>query len=418
MSTKQILDFFIPEIHYSDEWTYRKHRVFVGVCLTSALYALIFAPLAIIEEYPGPLPVIFIFAAINIGLAFLVKQEVSLKILANIYIAVLALAESRIMYFSGAVYQTATDPQILALLPMMALLFLDFRHAIFWFFIGVGIIITFGILETNGVDFPIVMNPKYIAFQTIAAAAGHLLLIFMVINIFEGQKNAAFKRLSEKNKIIEEEKKRSDELLLNILPAEVMEELKATGKTHAKNYDLATVLFADFADFTGITEEMPPEELVSSIDEYFQMMDHIVTKHKVEKIKTVGDAYICAAGLGEGSNNNPVIMVDVALEIVAATKAMNKERYAQNKTIFTMRIGIHSGPLVAGVVGIKKFAYDIWGDTVNTAARMQQNGEPGKINISGTTRELIKHRFNCEYRGRMDAKHKGLIDMYFVDGKK
>jgi len=418
MILKSILDFFIPEVHSSDEWTYRKYRVFVGVCVTSALYAIIYAPLVIMEEYKGPLFVIFSFAALNFVLPFLVKQGFSLKILANIYIAALAIAETRIMYFSGGVYHTATDPQILALLAMMALLFLGFRFAVLWFFVGLGIIVTFGVLQSRGVEFPIDINPKYLLFQTVAASAGHLLLIFMVINIFEGQKNAAFKSLSEKNKIIEEEKKRSDDLLLNILPAEVMEELKATGKTHAKNYDLVTVLFADFADFTGITEEMPPEDLVSSIDAYFKMIDNIVTDYKVEKIKTVGDAYICAAGLGVGSNNNPVLMVEVAMEILAATTRINEERTAENKTVFEMRIGVHSGPLVAGVVGIKKFAYDIWGDTVNTAARMQQHGDPGKINISGTTRELVKHRFNCEHRGRIDAKHKGLIDMYYVGSKK
>ncbi|MEO7766523.1 MAG: adenylate/guanylate cyclase domain-containing protein, partial [Ferruginibacter sp.] len=326
MNVKQILDFFIPEMLYTDEWGNRQRRVFVGVCLTSAMYAIIYAPLVIWEEYHGPLPVIFAFAAINLILPFLVKQGVTLKILANVYIACLAMAESRIMYFSGAVYQTATDPQILALLPMIALLFLGLRYAIFWFFIGVGIIVTFGILETHGVNFPIDMNPKFIAFQTIAAAAGHLLLIFMVINIFEGQKNAAFKSLSEKNKIIEDAKKNSDDLLLNILPAEVVEELKNTGTTIAKNYDLVTVLFADFANFTAITEEMPPEELVSSLDDYFTMIDNIVARHNVEKIKTVGDAYICAAGLGNGNSSNPVLMVQAALDIVESIQMINEKR--------------------------------------------------------------------------------------------
>jgi class 3 adenylate cyclase len=418
MNFKFVFDYFIPQMPGADEWTYRKHRVFVGVCLVSALYALLYVPLVIVEEYHGPLTVIFLFAAINIFLPFFLRQNVSLKILANIYIAIFAIAEARIMYFSGAVYQTATDPQILALLPMMALLFLGFAEAIFWFLIGTGIIITFGILETHGVNFPIDMNPKYIPFQTVAAAAGHLLLILMVINIFENQKNAALHRLSEKNKIIEEEKKRSDDLLLNILPVEVMEELKQTGKTTARNYDLVTVLFADFKNFTSIIEELPPEELVSGIDEYFETFDKIIENYDIEKIKTVGDAYICASGLPVSNSNNPLIIVEAAIEMNEAINYLKTERTKKGKVSFDVRIGIHSGPLVAGVVGIKKFAYDIWGDTVNTAARMQQNGEAGKINISGTTHDLVKHRFRCTSRGRIEVKNKGAIEMYFVEEKK
>jgi len=242
--------------------------------------------------------------------------------------------------------------------------------------------------------------------------------MFTITMVMEIAFIGSLQKLGQKNNIIEEEKKRSDELLLNILLVEIMEELKATGKTQARNYDLVTVLFLDFMDFTSITEEMPPEELVSSIDSYFKLIDDIISKYPIEKIKTVGDAYICAAGLPLGSSDNPVIMIQAVMDVVAALNEMNEKRKADGKTVFEARMGVHSGPLVAGVVGVKKFAYDIWGDTVNTAARMQQNGEPGKINISGTTRELVKHRYICTYRGRIEVKHKGQIDMYFVEGKK
>jgi class 3 adenylate cyclase len=418
MLLENFINSFIPQKNLLDEWTFRKHRLFVSVSFISALYALFFLPTSLLENYYGAVYVILFFMFWNALFPFILRSGISLTILAYAYILVLALSLSAIMYISGGVYHTATDPQLMVLLPVMALLFINFRAALLWFFIAVAIVATFGAMQLYGVSFDIKMNYKYIQLQNLLAVCGHIVLVFMVINIFEKQKNLAFGRLLEKNKIIEKEKQRSDELLLNILPSEVVEELKETGKTTAKNYDLVTVLFADFVDFTTITEEMEPEELVSGIDDYFQLIDNIITRYNVEKIKTVGDAYICAAGLGSNNSDNPVLMVNVALDIFDAIHLNNQKRKAQNKVWFEMRIGIHSGPVVAGVVGIKKFSYDIWGDTVNTAARMQQHGEPGKINISSTTHDLIKHRFDCIYRGRMEAKHKGLIDMYFVEGKK
>jgi len=248
----------------------------------------------------------------------------------------------------------------------------------------------------------------------IIIAAISLSLMSIIAVLFIGRQKT-LRELAAKNKIIEEEKKRSDDLLLNILPEDVMRELKAHGKTQARNYSKATVLFADIKDFTGISERMTPDELIASLDEYFEAFDNIIEKYGIEKIKTIGDAYVCAGGVPTKSDDNADLVVKAALEFMQIIDQKRAERNKVGKIPFEFRIGIHTGQLVAGVIGVRKFAYDIWGDTVNTAARMQQHGEAGKINVSQATYEIIKNKFACVYRGKVEAKNKGEIEMYFVE---
>lgn len=214
---------------------------------------------------------------------------------------------------------------------------------------------------------------------------------------------------------ISKEKKRSDELLLNILPEETAEELKATGSAKAKSFDSVSVLFTDFKNFTQASEILSPEELVAEINYCYSEFDKIITSHKLEKIKTIGDAYMCAGGLPAASNTHPIDIVSAGLAMVDFIEKNKQHRISQGKPYFELRCGIHTGPVVAGVVGTKKFAYDIWGDTVNTASRMESSGEVGRVNISGATFELVKNKFACTHRGKVKAKNKGEIDMYFVD---
>jgi class 3 adenylate cyclase/Tfp pilus assembly protein PilF len=214
---------------------------------------------------------------------------------------------------------------------------------------------------------------------------------------------------------IEKEKERSENLLLNILPYEVAEELKSTGTAKAKTYSMVSVMFADFKDFTRISEKVSAELLVDEIHHCFSAFDTILEKYKVEKIKTIGDSYMCASGLPVLNYTHATDLVSAAIEILTFIQERKKEKEAKREIPFELRIGIHTGPVVAGIVGVKKFAYDLWGDTVNIAARMEQNSEAGKINISGSTYELVKDKFNCLYRGKIEAKNKGEIEMYFVE---
>ena len=242
-----------------------------------------------------------------------------------------------------------------------------------------------------------------------ATAISLFLIVIITIGFYR-----RYKFVKRTNSIIEEEKNRSNTLLLNILPEETALELKKNGKVLAKKFESVTVLFTDFERFTHYAEKLSPEKLVESIDFYFSKFDAIMEKYNLEKIKTVGDAYMCAGGLPFPTGDHAYKMVLAALEIARFVDA-SKELNAQNQTRFKIRIGINTGPIVAGVVGIKKFSYDIWGDTVNIASRMESNSEPGKINISEYTYQIIKNDFECEYRGEIEVKNKGMMKMYFVN---
>lgn len=219
------------------------------------------------------------------------------------------------------------------------------------------------------------------------------------------------------NKLIEKEKKRSDDLLLNILPATVAEELKTNGYSEAQFIDHASVLFTDFKDFTTLSEKLPPKVLIAEINECFSEFDRIMQRYGVEKIKTIGDSYMAAGGIPTPNTTHPVDVVNAALDIQKYILQQQAARQAAGKPYFQIRIGVHTGPVIAGIVGLKKFAYDIWGDTVNTANRMELTAETGKVNISQTTYELVKDKFTCTYRGEIEAKNKGKMKMYYVEHK-
>jgi class 3 adenylate cyclase len=226
------------------------------------------------------------------------------------------------------------------------------------------------------------------------------------------------KEIEKQKEIIEAAKLQSDVLLLNILPGEIADELKKFGKSYARKHDQVSVLFADIKGFTSIAEKLTPVKLVTQLDEVFGAFDNIIAKHGMEKIKTIGDAYMCACGLPLSDNENAIKSVNAALDMQQFIKEFGAANKIQNLPVFEIRIGIHTGPLVAGVVGLKKFAYDIWGDAVNLASQMEQHSEPGKVNISGETYSLVKNSFNCTYRGKIETKSKGEVDMYFVDSVK
>ncbi|MBX7093785.1 MAG: response regulator [Flavobacteriales bacterium] len=213
-------------------------------------------------------------------------------------------------------------------------------------------------------------------------------------------------------------KKRVRSLLLNILPREIAMELETSGKVKPKRYAMASVLFTDFVSFSHRTREMSAVELVNTLDSYFAQFDRTITRYHLEKIKTIGDAYMSVGGVPEKRKENPILSALAALEIANHMEKMKHQLRKSGRKAWELRIGIHSGPLVAGVIGKKKFAYDVWGDTVNIASRICSNCEPGKVNISAATFEKIKDYFDCHYRGQIEGKNIGHVGMYYITGLK
>lgn len=238
-----------------------------------------------------------------------------------------------------------------------------------------------------------------------------IVLIFLSLLLY-----LLFKRTRASKSVIEQEKNKADELLLNILPAEISEALMRSGKVEAQHFDHVTILFTDIVGFTKASEQMQPQELMDELNLIYSHFDEIVARHGIEKIKSIGDAYMAAGGLLLSAQSSVRSTVLAGLDMQEYMRKRSQERKAAGLRVFEMRVGIHTGPVVAGIIGVKKFQYDVWGDTVNTANRMETNGAPGRVNISEETYKIIREdpEFQFERRTRVVVKGKGEMQMYFV----
>ncbi|MCB9170149.1 MAG: hypothetical protein H6594_07355 [Flavobacteriales bacterium] len=277
------------------------------------------------------------------------------------------------------------------------------------------------------VDYPFTIHPPWWRswwfFTALAVFAGSVIFSYIKVRernlrlrnqVLEQRVKERTAEVVKQSEEIAGQKVQIEDLLLNILPKEISDELKEKGKATARRHEQVTVMFTDMKGFTKVAEKMTPEELVSELDECFIHFDEIIGRYGIEKIKTIGDSYMCAGGVPTSDPHHADKAVLAALEVRELMALWKREREEAGKTPWMLRIGVHTGPVVAGVVGKRKFAYDIWGDTVNTASRMESSGEPGEVNISGATYQLIKEHFACVHRGQVEAKNKGRIDMYFV----
>lgn len=276
---------------------------------------------------------------------------------------------------------------------------------------------------------PFYMTWWFLSIASLVLAIGVFAIYYSRVSIIKRQKAILERKVKERTQevekqktilvrqknLLEEEKNKEEKVLLNILPRETAKELISTGKATPKSYEMATVMFADFKNFTKITENLTPKELVAELDDYFASFDDIVDEFHIEKIKTSGDAYMCVGGIPIKNRTNPIDCVLGAFKFQKYMDEKRQIREGTGKDNWHLRVGLHTGELVAGVVGKKKFLYDVWGDTVNVASRMETSSEPGRVNISGNTYSYIKDYFDCEYRGKLPVKNKGAIDMYYVN---
>jgi guanylate cyclase len=232
------------------------------------------------------------------------------------------------------------------------------------------------------------------------------IIIFMVLRYFIDQKNKAYALLA-----VEQEK--SNNLLLNVLPKEIADILKSKDQTIADHFEEASILFADLVGFTQLTQSLTPEEMIGLLNEIYSHFDSLVDKYSLEKIRTIGDNYMVASGVPTPRADHAQALAKMALDMLKYTESLP----VQNGTLINFRIGIDSGPLVAGVIGKKNFHYDVWGDTVNTASRMESHGLPGKIQVTKDTYRILKDEYIFELRGKLDVKGKGEMETWFLAGR-
>ena len=318
-----------------------------------------------------------------------------------IYLAV----PTSVAWFLGGFYQSSFMMIWSINAAILALMTSTLRSASRWFYAYLLLLVASGFIQ------PFLPNdnllPDGLITTLIVLNLGLTsIIIFMVLRYFIDQKNKAYALLA-----VEQEK--SDTLLLNVLPKEIADILKEKNQTIANHFEEASILFADLVGFTPLTESMAPEEMISLLNQIYSHFDDLVEKYGLEKIRTIGDNYMVASGVPTPRADHVQALANMALDVLKYTENLPM----QNGTAINFRIGINSGPLVAGVIGKKKFHYDVWGDTVNTASRMESHGVPGKIQVTKDTYRILKDEFIFESRGILDVKGKGNMETWFLVGR-
>lgn len=414
MNLNAFLNYFLPQQLPDDQDIIRRHRLFISINFITAFFAFAYGILSVSIGFDIGLYTMIVSFIFFITLPFLLRYGIALIILGYAFGFYTVALNAVLVYNSGGLFESPVSPWIILTAPIV-LIFTNFASAFFFTAICVIYVLVFAFAKLQAVSFPFTYDIQYHLLFLTLALGGLVVIFFLVTNTFERTKNNALNRLLEKQKELETEQARSENLLLNIFPVEIADELKLNGKAEAKQHDVVSVLFADIVNFTKTAENLTPKELVAELDFCFSRFDTIVGLHHLEKVKTIGDAYMAAAGVPATNTATAEDAVMAGLDMQKFAAVRKKERVENNQPYFEFRVGIHTGPVVAGVVGEKKFVYDIWGDTVNLAARMQQSGEVNKVNISEHTHQLVKHRFHCSSRGKMEAKNKGALEMFFVD---
>jgi class 3 adenylate cyclase len=401
-------DYFLPKGEIVSVEELKKYRLLIFVCYLTSLLALCYLIVSVVVRFRAGVATMAVSVVVTFCLPFLVRRGANRRVIANVYIGLVFLVTVIVTSFNGGLSLSVTSAYI-AIVPLLAMLLVDQRTGFIWLVVVFVELLVLGVAELSGVDFPMTFSIDFDPAFKLAAFGGLVAIVFFSVRDFDATTQSALHQ-------VQEERKKSEDLLLNILPAEVAEELKATGAAEAREFDAVTILFSDFRNFTEISSGMTPQDLVAELNECFYAFDAIIGAHNLEKIKTIGDAYMAAAGLPHEGDSEPIDMIKAGIEMQAFLASHNAELEEQGSPSFEMRVGIHTGPVVAGIVGIAKFQYDVWGDTVNVASRMESSGEAGSVNISEATYDLVRHEPTLVFtpRRKVAVKGKGEMGMYFV----
>jgi guanylate cyclase len=298
--------------------------------------------------------------------------------------------------------------------PLGALAFQNTKAAGNWLFLFIICVVVVFLLEEKSVISKTRLPDELVSFFFALNISAVTILMFYLLRYFVNQNELVREQLKRQQEMLEIEREKSETLLLNILPTSIAQRLKAGEKVIADEHDKAVILFADIVEFTNISQHIAPKMLVENLNKIFTHFDQLVDKYGLEKIKTIGDSYMVASGLNGGNYDQVRNMADLALSMIHDIQSFSLDGH----TKCDLRIGIHTGSVTAGVIGSKKFSYDVWGDAVNTASRMESSGETGKIQVSEEFYNYIKNDYECLHRGPMEIKGKGLMDLYFLTKKK